>query len=403
MGLKGNAAIVGAAQYKPEKYASAPRMFHLEQVADLAARALADAGLQASDLDGLVINGPQFHEASVFVPAMAAEYLGMKLNFAEVVDLGGCTSVGMVWRAAAAIELGLCQAVLCVLPARMAPFGPDEDPSWMARAMRFGGHSTAFGAPEAEFDLPYGHMGQNTGYAMIAQRYAAQYGYDAEAMAKIAVDQRFNAQFNPDAMFYGQPLTVEQVLASKKVADPLHVLEIVMPVAGGAALIVASKEVAARARNRGAVVTGFGEHLEFKSPSYASDMTRTPVGPASDRAFAMAGLKPADMHAAQIYDCYTITVLLTLEDAGFAPKGEGMRFVREHDLTWRGDFPMNTHGGQLSFGQAGSAGGMSQVIEAFHQIAGRAGDRQLARCDNVYVSGTGGVMSEQGALILQGA
>lgn len=403
MGLKGNAAIVGAAQYKPEKYASAPRMFHLEQVADLAARALADAGLQASDLDGLVINGPQFHEASVFVPAMAAEYLGMKLNFAEVVDLGGCTSVGMVWRAAAAIELGLCQAVLCVLPARMAPFGPDEDPSWMARAMRFGGHSTAFGAPEAEFDLPYGHMGQNTGYAMIAQRYAAQYGYDAEAMAKIAVDQRFNAQFNPEAMFYGQPLTVEQVLASKKVADPLHVLEIVMPVAGGAALIVASKEVAARARNRGAVVTGFGEHLEFKSPSYASDMTRTPVGPASDRAFAMAGLKPADMHAAQIYDCYTITVLLTLEDAGFAPKGEGMRFVREHDLTWRGDFPMNTHGGQLSFGQAGSAGGMSQVIEAFHQIAGRAGDRQLSRCDNVYVSGTGGVMSEQGALILQGA
>lgn len=403
MGLKGNAAIVGAAQYKPEKYASAPRMFHLEQVADLAARALADAGLQASDLDGLVINGPQFHEASVFVPAMAAEYLGMKLNFAEVVDLGGCTSVGMVWRAAAAIELGLCQAVLCVLPARMAPFGPDEDPSWMARAMRFGGHSTAFGAPEAEFDLPYGHMGQNTGYAMIAQRYAAQYGYDAEAMAKIAVDQRFNAQFNPNAMFYGQPLTVEQVLASKKVADPLHVLEIVMPVAGGAALIVASKEVAARARNRGAVVTGFGEHLEFKSPSYAADMTRTPVGPASDRAFAMAGLKPADMHAAQIYDCYTITVLLTLEDAGFAPKGEGMRFVREHDLTWRGDFPMNTHGGQLSFGQAGSAGGMSQVIEAFHQIAGRAGDRQLARCDNVYVSGTGGVMSEQGALILQGA
>ena len=403
MGLKGNAAIVGAAQYKPEKYTTAPRMFHLEQVADLAARALADAGLQASDLDGLVINGPQFHEASVFVPAMAAEYLGMKLNFAEVVDLGGCTSVGMVWRAAAAIELGLCQAVLCVLPARMAPFGPDEDPSWMARAMRFGGHSTAFGAPEAEFDLPYGHMGQNTGYAMIAQRYAAQYGYDAEAMAKIAVQQRFNAQFNPDAMFFGQPLTTEQVLASKLVADPLHVLEIVMPVAGGAALIVASKEVAARARNRGAVVTGFGEHLEFKSPSYAADMTRTPVGPASERAFAMAGLKPADMHAAQIYDCYTITVLLTLEDAGFAPKGEGMRFVREHDLTWRGDFPMNTHGGQLSFGQAGSAGGMSQVVEAFHQIAGRAGDRQLARCDNVYVSGTGGVMSEQGALILQGA
>ena len=103
MGLKGHAAIVGSAQYKPEKYATAPRMFHLEQVADLAAQALRDAGLQASDIDGLVINGPQFHEASVFVPAMAAEYLGLRLNFAEVVDLGGCTSVGMVWRAAAAM------------------------------------------------------------------------------------------------------------------------------------------------------------------------------------------------------------------------------------------------------------------------------------------------------------
>src|SRR5690554_436845 len=199
MGLRGDAAIVGAAQYKPEKYATAPQMFHLEQVADLAAQALEDAGLKASDLDGLVINGPQFHEASVFVPAMAAEYLGIELNFAEVVDLGGCAPVGMVWRAAAAIEMGLCEAVLCVIPMRLAPFGPSEDPAWMARAMRFGGHSTAYGAPEAEFDLPYGHMGQNTGYAMIAQRYAAQYGYDQTAMAKICVDQRTNALSNPDA------------------------------------------------------------------------------------------------------------------------------------------------------------------------------------------------------------
>ena len=187
------------------------------------------------------------------------------------------------------------------------------------------------------------------------------------------------------------------------VAEPLRVLEIVMPVAGGAAVIVASKEVAARAKNRGACITGFGEHLSFKSPTYAAEMTDTPIGPAAERAFAMAGIRRSDVHAAQIYDCYTITVLLTLEDAGFAPKGEGMRWVREHDLSYRGDFPMNTHGGQLSFGQSGTAGGMSQVIEAFHQIAGRAGERQLKRCDTVFVSGTGGVMSEQGALILQGA
>jgi acetyl-CoA acetyltransferase len=334
---------------------------------------------------------------------MAAEYLGIGVNFAEVVDLGGTTAVGMIWRAAAAIELGICQAVLCVIPQRMAPFGPDDDPSAMARAMRFGGHSTQYGAPEAEFDLPYGHMGQNTGYAMIAQRYAAQYGYDQSAMAKIAVDQRTSAQAHPDAIFRGQTLSIDDVLNSRMVADPLHVLEIVMPVAGGAAVIVASRELAERSKGRPAFVTGFGERLGYKSPSYAQDMTETPLAAAARTAFAMAGATPADMHAAQVYDCYTITVLLSLEDAGFCAKGEGMRFVMENDLTFKGNFPMNTHGGQLSFGQAGSAGGFSQVVEAYQQIAGKAGDRQLRVCDQVFVSGTGGVMSEQGVLILQGA
>ena len=403
MGLQGKAALVGAAQYKPEKYASAPRMFHLDQVAELAGLALADAGLTLRDLDGLVVHGPQFHEAGMFVPAMVGEHLGVQLDFAEVIDLGGASSVGAVWRAAAAIELGLCSTVLCVIPGRMAPTAAHDDHMvQVMKASRFGGHSTRFGAPEAEMDLPYGHMAQNTGYAMIAQRYAAVHGYDAAALARIAVHQRFNACANPGAMFHGQPLSVDEVLASRMVAEPLRMLEIVMPVAGGAAVIVTRDDVAARCRHRAVRVVGCGEHVHSKSPTYAADMLATPIGPASRKAFAMAGLRPADMHMAQIYDCYTITVLLTLEDAGFCAKGEGMRFVREHDFTFAGDFPMNTHGGQLSFGQAGSAGGMSQVIEAMQQIQGRGGERQLARHDLAYVSGTGGVMSEQGALILRG-
>lgn len=403
MGLKGDAAIVGFAQYKPEKYATAPRMFHLDQVAELAHTALRDAGLALHDIDGLAIHGPQFHEAAMFVPAMCAEHLGLHLNFAETIDLGGCSSVAMVWRAAMAIELGLCQAVLCVIPARFAPLATDEDPLWLAKASRYGGHSTAFGAPEAEFDIPYGHVGQNTGYAMIAQRYAARYGYDARALAKIAVDQRTNAQANPEAVFCGKPIGIDDVLASKLVADPLHMLEIVMPMAGGAAVIVAGRELAQRCRHRAARIVGCGERLDFKSPSYAADMTVTPIAAAADKAFAMAGVNRGDIDAAQIYDCYTITVLLSIEDAGFCAKGEGIPFVREHDLTYRGDFPLNTHGGQLSFGQSGAAGGMSQVIEAATQIMGRGGERQLKRCDTVFVSGTGGVMSEQGAIILQGA
>lgn len=404
MGLKGQAALVGAAQYKPEKYSTAPRMFHLEQVADLATQALDDAGLQLSDIDGLITTGAYFHEASSFVPAMVGEYLGVPLNFAEVIDLGGASSVGMVWRAAAAIELGLCDTVLCVIPSRLAPMSVHDDHAMeVMRSSRFGGHSTRYGAPEAELDLPYGHMAQNTGYAMIAQRYAALHGYDAAAMARICVDQRFNACQNPDAMFYGQPITVDDVLASRMVAEPLRMLEIVMPVAGGGAMIVTRADKAKSCRHRAVNIIGCGEHVHSKSPTYAADMLATPIGPASRKAFSMAGLTPADMHMAQVYDCYTITVMLTLEDAGFCAKGEGMRFLREHDFTFKGNFPMNTHGGQLSFGQTGSAGGMTQVIEAMHQIQGRAGARQLARHDLAYVSGTGGVMSEQGALILQGA
>jgi acetyl-CoA acetyltransferase len=404
MGLQGKAALVGAAQYKPEKYMTAPRMFHLEQVADLATHALADAGLTLADVDGLITTGPQFHEAGMFVPAMAGEYLGVRLNFAEVVDLGGASSVAMVWRAAASIELGLCDTVVCVIPARMAPASVHDDHvAEVMRASRFGGHSTRYGAPEAEMDLPYGHMAQNTGYAMIAQRYAATHGYDAAALARICVDQRFNACHNPDAMFYGQPITVDDVLNSRMVAEPLRMLEIVMPVAGGGAMVVTRADKAKSCKHRPVQIVGCGEHVHSKSPTYAHDMLATPIGPASRKAFEMSGYKPADMHMAQVYDCYTITVMLTLEDAGFCAKGEGLRFLREHDFTFKGNFPMNTHGGQLSFGQTGSAGGMTQVIEAIHQIQGRAGERQLQRHDLAYVSGTGGVMSEQGALILKGA
>lgn len=402
MGLKGNAAIVGCAQYKPEKYTTAPRAFHLVQIAELTGMAIRDAGLNASDIDGLIVNGAWFNEATCFVPASVAEYLGVRLNFADVVDLGGANAVAMAWRAAAAIELGLVEVVVCVIPQRMAPLAPGADPLAAAAAMRFGGHSNAFGAPEAEFDIPYGHLAQNTGYAMIAQRYAATYDYDPTAMAKIVVDQRTNAQQNPDALFYGKPLTIKDVLASKMVADPLHMLEIVMPVAGGAAFIVTSKEVAAKLDRRPAWITGCGERLTTKSPSYVGDILETPIGPASAKAFDMAGVKPHEIDLASIYDCYTITVLLTLEDAGFCNKGEGMQFIREHDLTYKGDFPVNTHGGQLSFGQAGVAGGMSQLIESVQQIAGQAGGRQLEKCNTVYVSGTGGVMSEQTALVLKG-
>ena len=148
-------------------------------------------------------------------------------------------------------------------------------------------------------------------------------------------------------------------------------------------------------------VSGFGEHVAFKTPTYAEDLMQTPIGPASDQAFAMAGVARREIDMVAIYDCYTITVLMTLEDAGFCAKDEGGRFIRSHDLTYRGNFPTNTHGGQLSFGQAGLAGGMSHVLDGARQIMRRA-PAQVPDCNTAFVSGNGGIMSEQVALILRG-
>jgi acetyl-CoA acetyltransferase len=176
-----------------------------------------------------------------------------------------------------------------------------------------------------------------------------------------------------------------------------------MPCFGGGALVITTRERAARARHRPVFVAGFGEHLTHKSISYAPDLLDNPIRVAAERAFAMAGARREGVDLANPYDCYTITVLVTLENAGFCGKGEGARFVEEHDLTFRGDFPLNTHGGQLGGGQAGLAGGLSHATEAVLQLQGRAGERQLAKCNLSYVNGTGGMMAEQVALILEGA
>lgn len=399
-GLRGEAAIVGIAELPAEKKQSGPPMFTLDQYARLAKLVLDDAGLPASVVNGLVTHGVQ--ESDMFAPATLSEYLGLPLDFGERVDLGGATSAGMVWRAAAAVELGICDAVLCVVPGSlMLPrstraAGP-ATPPW------YGASSGKYGSPQAEFEIPYGNVGQNAPYAQIARRYAAEFGYDPRATAKIAVDQRTNACAHPDAVFHGKPLTIDDVLASPVIADPIHLLEVVMRVQGGAAVLVANADLARRSRHRPVRITGFGEHVAFKTPTYAEDLVRTPIARAADRAFAMAGLDREDVDMASIYDCYTITVLMSLEDAGFCTKGTAMQWVTERDLTFRGDFPVNTAGGQLSFGQAGMAGGMHHVVDAARQVMGRAEQAQVADCHTAFVTGNGGIMSEQVALLLQGA
>ncbi|WP_409427166.1 thiolase family protein [Mycobacterium sp. SMC-11] len=401
MGLRGDAAIVGYVELAPERMNKAtPAPFTLEQWAELSAAALADAGLPGELVNGIVTS--HLGESEIFVPSTIAEYLGVPARFAEIVDLGGASAAAMVWRAAAAIELGICDVVLCALPARYITPMSERKPKPLVDAMFFGSSSNQYGSPQAEFEIPYGNLGQNGPYGQVATRYGAVYGYDERAMAKLVVDQRVNANHTDGAIWRDTPLSVEDVLASPVIADPLHMLEIVMPCVGGAAVVIASADIAKRARNRPVWIKGFGEHVPFKTPTYAADLLATPIREAADTAFAMTDLTRADMDMVSIYDCYTITVLLSLEDAGFCEKGKGMQFLADHDLTFRGDFPLNTAGGQLGFGQAGLAGGMHHVCDATRQIMGRAQAAQVADCNRAFVSGNGGILSEQTTLILEG-
>jgi acetyl-CoA C-acetyltransferase len=397
-GLRGEAAIIGIAELPAERKQTRPPSFTLDQYALLAKMVVDDAGVGTEVINGLVCHG--LAESDMFAPATLSEYLGLPVNFGERVDLGGATSAGMVWRAAAAVELGLCDAVLAVVPgSSVLPTSrrqPPSAPGW------HGASSNKYGSPQAEFEIPYGNVGQNGPYAQIAQRYGAQFGYDATALAKIAVDQRTNACAHPGAVFHGNPITVDDVLASPMIADPIHMLETVMRVQGGTGVLIANAEVARLGRHRPVWVKGFGEYIAFKTATYAEDLVTTPVSRAAELAFAMAGLSTADIDMASLYDCYTITVLMTLEDAGFCGKGEGMAWVNDRDLTFGGDFPLNTAGGQLSFGQAGMAGGMHHVVDAARQVMGRARQTQVADCHHAFVSGTGGIMGEQVALVLSG-
>jgi len=399
---KREAAIAGLAEWAPQRRWDRP-MFSMEAAAELAALALEDAGIEHGEVDGLV-TGPVF-ESPMFAPSALAEYLGVRANFAEVVDLGGASPAGMVWRAAAAVEVGVCDTVLVVCTTVPPPPRPSQGGGagrGPARIPAYLGGDT-WGSPQGQFELPSGLVAATPSFALIASRYLARFPTSSEALAKIAVHERDNATHNPKAIFRDKPITVEDVLSSRMVADPLKLLEVVMPCFGGGAVIVTRADRAARGPHRPVFVSGYGERLTHKSITYAPDLVETPTRVASERAFQMAGVARSDVDVALPYDCYTITVLLTLEDAGFCKKGDGGVFLEDHDLRHDGDFPLNTHGGQLGMGQAGLAGGLSHVTEAVLQIQGRGGERQVRSCDVAYVNGTGGMMAEQVALILEGA
>jgi acetyl-CoA acetyltransferase len=394
------AAICGFSEWAPKRVWDTP-MFALEAMAQLAAETLSDAGFEKREIDGLAIGAVP--EAPLFAPSAVAEYLGMSSNFNEVVDLGGATAAGMVWRAAAAVEVGMCDAVLCLCPAVPAPPAPGKAQEAGRRRIPIYMGGDAWGSPQALYEIPAGLVAAAPSYALLARRYMAEFDLDEPTLARIAVQARHNAQANSSALFFGKPIDVPTVMSSRMLVDPVKLLEAVMPCYGGAAVLVARLDRAVRAKYRPVLISGYGERLSHRSVTCMPDFLDPPLRVASQRAFQMAGTAPGAVDLASIYDCFTITVLLSLESAGFCARGAGAAFTREHDFTFDGgDFPLNTHGGQLGFGQPGVAGGMSHVIEAVRQLQGRATSRQLPRCDLAFCNGNGGMMSENVALILEG-
>lgn len=352
-------------------------------IADVCAEAVADAGLEPDAIDGLLV-GPQVGETPQHVPATVAEYLGLQPDMANVVDLGGASGAGMAWRAAAAIQAGQCEAVLCVL-ANTREAEPPRSPNRN---------------PIREFDVPFGASGANTAYAFITQRHMYEFGTTSEQLAQAVVAQRENAQRNPAAVFHGQPLTIEDVLDSPMIVEPLRLLEVVMPCAGGAAFVVTTVERARELRREPVAIAGAGEKVTHRAISCAPDLTEGPLRSAIHRAYKQAGVGPQQMSLLSLYDCYSIMLAVTVEDAGLCAKGEGGPWLASHDLTWKGDYPLNTHGGQLSFGQADLAGGMSHIVEAVRQLRGEADGRQVTDAEWSLVTGNGATMSEATALVL---
>lgn len=385
MPARGKSAIVGFAEYPPLRDPGDVTLNHI--LMNVTAGALADAGLKLHDIDGLLAGTPVAAQGFMW-PSLAASILHLNPTYLDNCDIGGAAAGGMVTRAAAAIQAGLCNTVLCVT-------------SDVVNTATFHNATRGRHVERAPLEAVYGWAGANAHYALLAQRHFYEYGTTNRHLAKIAVDQRTNACQNPTALFGDRPLTIQEVLDSPLICDPLHRYDCVRPCTGGAAFIVTTVERARSLRKPPVYVLGYGESFVSHDMHAREQLTTTSVAVSAPKAIQIAGVSPRDIKVAELYDCFTITVLVAIEDAGFCKKGEGGPFVATHDLTFKGDFPVNTHGGQLSFGQPGLAGGMSQVVEAVRQVRHEAGGRQVKDCDLAYVQCSGGsALSNSVSLVL---
>ncbi len=383
MTIKRQACIVGAYEHPTRK---APDKSVAQLHAECAAGALRDAGLSKDDVDGYFCAG----DAPGMGPVAMADYMNLRLRHLDSTDLGGCSYIAHVAHAAEAIAAGRCSVALITLAGRPR----SEGQSGVAP------RAVAGTVPDAPWEAPFGPVTVNM-YAMCAMRHMHQFGTTAEQLAWVKVAASHHARHNPHAMLR-DPVTVAEVLASPMIADPLHRLDCCVVSDGGGALVVTSPAVAGRLARPLVRVLGAGEAMQGQDGG-AIDLTRSAAVRSGPAAFAMAGVTPADIKYASIYDSFTITVLIQLEDLGFCEKGEGGRFVADGNLiAGVGRLPFNTDGGGLCNNHPANRGGMTKVIEAVRQLRGEAHPAvQVPNCDLALAHGTGGLLgSRHGAATL---
>jgi acetyl-CoA acetyltransferase len=349
--------------------------------ADVARAAVADAGLSLGDVDGLCTAGPWG-----FAPTLAlSEYLGLQPRFSDGTQVGGSSFEFHVGHAARAIEAGDCEVALVVYGSRQRS----------DRGRTLGPRSNDLGG---QYDAPYGLPTPVGAYALAATRHMHEYGTTSEQLAEIAVATRAWAALNPAAM-YREPITVEDVLASEPISDPLRLLDCCLVTDGAGAVVLTTEENARAAGRTPVYVRGFGESQTHWSITRMPDLTVTPARESGKRALEQAGITHDDVDVTELYDSFTITVLLTLESLGFCGPGEGGAFVSGQRTAPGGEFPLNTNGGGLSCLHPGMYG-IFLLIEAVRQLRGECGDRQVEGAKIALVNGTGGVLSSTGTCIL---
>jgi acetyl-CoA acetyltransferase len=372
-------AIVGVGE--SEQGAVADRSL-LGLQSDAIAAALADAGIEPAAIDGLFCTGLPRYSA-----LMAAEYHGLSPTYLDSTEAGGASFGLYVEHAAAAIAAGLCTTALIV-------YGSDQR---SARRRRLGG-DVPDRLPQAQFEAPFGPLLPISAYALAASRHMYEFGTRPEQLAEIAVSARRWSAQNP-AAFRRDPLSIAQVLASPMVSSPIHRDEICLVTDGAGAIVVTSLPRARALRRDPVVVLGHGEATSHYTISQMPDLTRTAAVDSGKRAFAMAGLRPSDVDVAQVYDSFTYTVLVGVEDLGFCAKGEGGEFVSDGRIGPGGSLPLNTSGGGLAHTHPGMLG-IFLIIEAVRQLRGGLGPRQVPDARVALVHGTGGVLSVHSTLLL---